>query len=294
MRFMCSQPTVRDAAAVLDRMLARLRAMRWWLVPGSVKNLVDLVGELHKQGVQFKSLTDAIDTGTASDASSSTAWQAWLRWNASSPSSELELDSKLPASSAARAVAKADDRQQNQISQEAARQRGVTKRCSRQSRRFRADALSMDSSLHSALTYDMVRFLRGPLLGRERGAYGEQIVVTASRQLVALYGRGYAEKNLRRMAQFAEAFPEEQIVVTLSRQLSWSHFSRAVASELKPFQREFYAEMCRIEGLECTRPYANALILCFTAHGAVETARCLIRQELASAEPWRRDSRRWF
>lgn len=32
----------------------------------SVKNLVDLVGELHKQGVQFKSLTDAIDTGTTS------------------------------------------------------------------------------------------------------------------------------------------------------------------------------------------------------------------------------------
>jgi DNA invertase Pin-like site-specific DNA recombinase len=32
----------------------------------SVKNLVDLVGDLHKQGVQFKSLTDAIDTGTAS------------------------------------------------------------------------------------------------------------------------------------------------------------------------------------------------------------------------------------
>ena len=32
----------------------------------SVKNLVDLVGQLHKQGVQFKSLTDAIDTGTPS------------------------------------------------------------------------------------------------------------------------------------------------------------------------------------------------------------------------------------
>ena len=32
----------------------------------SVKNLVDLVGELHKQGVQFKSLTDTIDTGTPS------------------------------------------------------------------------------------------------------------------------------------------------------------------------------------------------------------------------------------
>ena len=32
----------------------------------SAKNLVDLVGELHKRGVQFKSLTDAIDTGTPS------------------------------------------------------------------------------------------------------------------------------------------------------------------------------------------------------------------------------------
>ena len=32
----------------------------------SVKNLVDLVGELHKQGIQFNSLTDAIDTGTPS------------------------------------------------------------------------------------------------------------------------------------------------------------------------------------------------------------------------------------
>ena len=32
----------------------------------SVKQLVDLVGELHKQGVQFRSLTDSIDTGTPS------------------------------------------------------------------------------------------------------------------------------------------------------------------------------------------------------------------------------------
>ena len=32
----------------------------------SVKNLVDMVGELRKQDIQFKSLTDAIDTGTPS------------------------------------------------------------------------------------------------------------------------------------------------------------------------------------------------------------------------------------
>ena len=32
----------------------------------SVKQLVNLIDELHKQGIQFKSLTDAIDTGTPS------------------------------------------------------------------------------------------------------------------------------------------------------------------------------------------------------------------------------------
>ncbi len=32
----------------------------------SVKQLVDLVGDLQKEGVQFKSLTDSIDTGTPS------------------------------------------------------------------------------------------------------------------------------------------------------------------------------------------------------------------------------------
>lgn len=32
----------------------------------SVKNLVDLTTDLHQRGIQFKSLTDAIDTGTAS------------------------------------------------------------------------------------------------------------------------------------------------------------------------------------------------------------------------------------
>jgi len=43
------------------------------------------------------------------------------------------------------------------------------------------------------------------VLGSERTAYGEQIVVTLSRQLMVDYGRGYSEKNLRRMVQFAEA-----------------------------------------------------------------------------------------
>jgi predicted nuclease of restriction endonuclease-like (RecB) superfamily len=89
--------------------------------------------------------------------------------------------------------------------------------------------------------------IRRDVLAEKRADYGQEIVVTLSRQLVQEYGNGFAEKNLRRMMQFAEIFPDEQIVVTLSRQLSWSHFLALIPLD-KPFQRDFYAEMCRIEG----------------------------------------------
>jgi hypothetical protein len=70
---------------------------------------------------------------------------------------------------------------------------------------------------------------------------------TLSHQLVAEFGRGFERSNLTRMMKFAEAFPDEQIVATLSHQLSWSHF-RELLPLAQPLQREFYAEMCRMEG----------------------------------------------
>lgn len=61
-------------------------------------------------------------------------------------------------------------------------------------------------------------------LQNKRADYGKQIVVTLSRELTLKYGRNFEEKNLRRMLQFSDQFKEEKIVLTLSRQLSWSHF----------------------------------------------------------------------
>jgi predicted nuclease of restriction endonuclease-like (RecB) superfamily len=49
------------------------------------------------------------------------------------------------------------------------------------------------------------------------------------------------------MMKFAEAFPDEKIVATLSQQLSWSHFRELLPLE-RSLQREFYAEMSRVEG----------------------------------------------
>ena len=73
--------------------------------------------------------------------------------------------------------------------------------------------------------------IRQDILKEKRAEYGEQILYAVSAQLVKEFGTGFSEKNLRRMVQFAEAFPEEQIVVTLSRQLGWSHFVAIIHSD---------------------------------------------------------------
>jgi hypothetical protein len=49
------------------------------------------------------------------------------------------------------------------------------------------------------------------------------------------------------MVPFAEAFPDPEIVAALRRQLGWAHF-KAIIPLKDPLEREFYAEMCRIEG----------------------------------------------
>jgi predicted nuclease of restriction endonuclease-like (RecB) superfamily len=79
------------------------------------------------------------------------------------------------------------------------------------------------------------------ILKNQRAEYGKEIVVTLSRQLQDNFGKGFDEKNLRRMMQFANAI-EKQKVVTLSRQLSWSHFLALLPLQ-DTLKIEFYAQM---------------------------------------------------
>ena len=84
------------------------------------------------------------------------------------------------------------------------------------------------------------------VLKDERAEYGQSIVEDLARSLTIEYGRSFEEKNLRRMIQFAELFPDEKIVAALRRQLSWTHFKSLIPLK-DPLKRDFYAEMCRIE-----------------------------------------------
>ena len=96
------------------------------------------------------------------------------------------------------------------------------------------------------LYWRMGQRIRREVLKDGRAEYGEQILATLSQELVRDYGRGFNVSALTRMARFAEVFPDEPIVATLSRQLSWSHFIEILPLK-QPLEREYYAELCRIE-----------------------------------------------
>ncbi len=89
------------------------------------------------------------------------------------------------------------------------------------------------------------RLLRQSLQGG-RAAYGKQILATVSQDLTAEFGAGFSYPALTRMVRFAEWMTDEQILATLSTQLSWSHFIELLPIK-EPLARDFYAEMCRIE-----------------------------------------------
>ena len=78
----------------------------------------------------------------------------------------------------------------------------------------------------------------------KRADYGQEIVVTLSRQLAVEHGRGFSKRNLFNMIRFAEVFPDERIVHALSAQLTWTHFREIIYLD-NSLQRDFYAEMCR-------------------------------------------------
>jgi S-adenosylmethionine hydrolase len=57
------------------------------------------------------------------------------------------------------------------------------------------------------------------VLNNKRADYGKQIVSTVSTQLVIKHGISFEARNLRRMIQFFELYPNLEIAVPLARQL---------------------------------------------------------------------------
>jgi predicted nuclease of restriction endonuclease-like (RecB) superfamily len=112
-----------------------------------------------------------------------------------------------------------------------------------------AARLHVAQTVNSTLTmlyWHVGQRIHHDVLKAERAEYGKGILATLSQELVKDYGKGFNTSALTRMAKFAEVFPDEAIVASLSQHLSWSHFIEILPLK-QPLEREYYAELCRVE-----------------------------------------------
>lgn len=132
----------------------------------------------------------------------------------------------------------------------------------------------------TTLYWQLGKRVHTEILASRRAEYGARIVAALGRQLEGRYGRGFGEKNLRRMLQFAEAFPDERIVAALRRQLGWAHFKLLIPIKER-IRRDFYAEMCRVHRWS-TRELAEKIDgMLYERTALSKKPDQLIRQELA-------------
>jgi predicted nuclease of restriction endonuclease-like (RecB) superfamily len=106
-------------------------------------------------------------------------------------------------------------------------------------------ARAVDSGL-VLLYWSIGHRIRTDILKDKRAEYGEKILHALSAKLTAEFGRGYGQRNLARMVQLAEVFPDPKILTSLMTKLGWTHFLHIIRLD-DPLKRDFYAEMCRIE-----------------------------------------------
>ncbi|MGI9525969.1 MAG: PDDEXK nuclease domain-containing protein [Weeksellaceae bacterium] len=99
-------------------------------------------------------------------------------------------------------------------------------------------AVQVNSTM--TLTYWQIGYkINHEILGNERAEYGEQLIKQVSSELVIKFGNSFTIKNLRRMIQFSTEFQSFENVVSLSRQLSWSHFIVLIPLNLE--KKKYYA-----------------------------------------------------
>jgi predicted nuclease of restriction endonuclease-like (RecB) superfamily len=106
-------------------------------------------------------------------------------------------------------------------------------------------AVAVNASL-TLLYWRIGKRINDEVLNNSRAAYGQQVVATLSKQLTAQYGAGWSKKQLLHCLRLAEIFPDQQILSTLWRQLSWSHIKLVMYMD-DSLKRDFYIELCKLE-----------------------------------------------
>ena len=119
--------------------------------------------------------------------------------------------------------------------------------------------------------WEIGRYINSVVLDGGRAEYGKRIFSALTRKLVDRYGKSFQEENVYRMTQFANLFPDLEIVSPLATQLTWTHF----------------CELIRIKGETARLFYANEAV---QRHFSTRELRRQIsrkayeRQEIANAQ----------
>lgn len=96
------------------------------------------------------------------------------------------------------------------------------------------------------LYWQVGKRIQTEVLQGQRAEYGKQVIASLSQKLTQVYGKGWGERQLRLCLQFAETFPDLEIVNTLCSKLSWSHL-RILAGIEDVLKRDFYIELAQLE-----------------------------------------------
>ena len=82
------------------------------------------------------------------------------------------------------------------------------------------------STVNSAIVmlyWTIGKRINDEVLNGDRASYGDQVISDISKDLTLKFGKGYNKASLFKMLRFAKMYPKQEIVATVSRQLSWSH-----------------------------------------------------------------------
>lgn len=69
--------------------------------------------------------------------------------------------------------------------------------------------------------------------GQHKTQYGKRLIEDLSAALMADFGKGFSYANLYNCRQFYLTFPDQEILYTLCRELSWSHLRLIMRVQLK-------------------------------------------------------------
>ncbi len=88
------------------------------------------------------------------------------------------------------------------------------------------------------------RIVEEEQLGQQKAEYGSRLIEDLSMALTADYGKGFSYSNLYNCRQFYLTFPDQNILYTACRELSWSHLRLIMRVDL-PQAIDYYCREAR-------------------------------------------------